>query len=313
MDNVPERPLSQEKLQVPESWQFPERDEPGLKLMQIDPEERFLALTVPDGKGHKSAEYFFDTEGNISRYLVPRANSLNNIDVGLTSDIKVIYNIEHGIRSSPHLLRPSDISVFLISSKEDIMDPDFGEKGMLGIFYYKDGELHAVVAESIFAEGKSYIESPRFFLRVSNDGTPWRPSFGFNVHKPSEYDSSKREFDTGNFVLRWISRQKLDVIDKDKKQVFEIEFGEESDREDHGRRSLFISQKHTPTGIIKILRAPLRIDLQKIGEILNSKPPYNKERMGAKEHLVVPWRNIDRVVGASLSYSYPLQKPASRL
>lgn len=307
MDNVPEKSPSQENLQIPENWQFPERGDPGLKLIQNDPEERFLALTVLDGKGHKSVEYFFDTEGNISGYLiVPKANSLNNIDVGLTSDIKVIYTIEHGIRSSPHLLRPNDISVFLISSKEDIMDSELEE--MLGNFHYRSGELHAVEVDSIFAEGKSYIESPRFFLQ--NDYTPrTRYPFGFYVHQPSEYDSSKREFDTGSFVLRRISRQKLDVTDKDKEQVFEIEFGEESDREEHGRRSLFISQKHTPTGIIKTLRAPLRVDLLKIAEILNSKPPYNKERVGEKERLVVPWRNIDRIVGASISYSYPPPAP----
>lgn len=101
----------------------------------------------------------------------------------------------------------------------------------------------------------------------------------------------------------------MDVVDKDRKQVFEIEFGEESDREEHKRQSFFISQKHIPTGIIKILRAPLRIDLQSIAEILNSKPPYNKEGVRGKERLVVPWTNIPQMVGAGISYSYPPQNP----
>lgn len=164
MDKTPEINSSPENLQIPENWQFPERDNPRLKLIQNDPEERFLAFTVPDGKGHKSAEYFFDTEGNISRYLiVPGANSLNNIDVGLRSDIKVIYNISRKIGSGLHPLRLEDITVFLISSKEDMMDPELEET--LGNFYYRSGELHDVEVDSIFAEGKSYIESPRFFCR----------------------------------------------------------------------------------------------------------------------------------------------------
>lgn len=298
---------SSENLKIPENWNFPEKNEQGLKLIQIDPEERFLALTVPDGKGHKSVEYFFGAEGNVSGYLiVPSANSPNNIDVGLTSDIKVIYNITRNTGSGLHPLTPMEIYVFLISDKDHLMDPEFEE--MLGDFYYRSGELCGVMVDSTFAEEKSHIESPRFFLQALNYNASWTsPDFGFDVNSPRKYDSSKKEFDTGNFVLRGVNRQKLDVVDKDKKQVFEIEFGRESDRGEHRRQSLFISQKHTPTGIIKTLRAPLKIDLQKVAEILNSKLPHNKERVAGKDRLVVPWRDIDRIVGARLSYSYPPQ------
>jgi hypothetical protein len=46
------------------------------------------------------------------------------------------------------------------------------------------------------------------------------------------------------------------------------------------------------------------LDMQKVEEAVYSRPPYPKERIAGKDRLIVPWRNIDRIVGASLSYSY---------
>lgn len=37
-----------ENIAIPKHWKFPERDNPGLKVIQIDLQERFLAYTLPN-------------------------------------------------------------------------------------------------------------------------------------------------------------------------------------------------------------------------------------------------------------------------
>ena len=78
IDSSPESP------KIPENWNFPERDKTDLKLVQIDPDARFLAFTLPDGRGHKSVEYFFNTEGEIIAYC--KVPFFASISVGFASD-----------------------------------------------------------------------------------------------------------------------------------------------------------------------------------------------------------------------------------
>ena len=77
MDNKPpEINPPPENIEIPEDWQFPERDKPGLKVAQIDLDQRFLAFTLPDNPRAKGwpgyqgeyGDYFFTSEGKPSEY-----------------------------------------------------------------------------------------------------------------------------------------------------------------------------------------------------------------------------------------------------
>lgn len=93
----------QENPKIPENWSFPERDAPGLKIDQIDLDERFLALNIPDdlpGFSGGSSDYFFDSEGNPREQRATRKNVFveswkdlyNYID--LAGDRNVDYEIQ---------------------------------------------------------------------------------------------------------------------------------------------------------------------------------------------------------------------------
>lgn len=256
-----------ENLQIPENWNFPERGDPHLGVVQIDLDERFLALRLPDDKEERYeyreryGDYFFDSDGNLLQHRTHY--SLDTI-ILLTGDSTVLYSISDVARKG--------LSIYLLPSpptEEDLMPPN------LGGFEYCNGHLDRVSLGDTFITDRDQggiIESPRLYFDMRYE--KWRSSvFGAN----------KEEI----FRIKW-SEEVSEVGAEKIKATF-----------------LVVSQTHVPTKIEKILKAPLRIDRQKYIDAVFAKPPYGKERVAGQDRLVVPWRSIDRLVGASLSYSYP--------
>ena len=289
---------SSENLKIPENWKFPERDQPDLKPVQVESDSRFLAFTVPDGRHQKSVEYFFDNEGEISGYCITPL--VGNISVGLTTDSRSVYDF-HRYAS---LDAPKVIDVTVIFKNSELSDETLEDRiGYIGSLY---GNVYLVNVDSVFlkqSEEEKEIKSPRFGLRIENGEVK------FDAMAPKAYFEDRNEYIVENFVIRKKTEQTAEIFDKGGKQIFGVEWRtEESDKDEGGGQFLVINQTHIPTGIVKTLRSPLRFNLGKITESLSVGPPYNKEKKTGKEVLVVPWRNIDRIVGASISYSYSPQK-----
>lgn len=306
IDSPPENP------KIPGDWKFPERGDPGLKVTQIDLGERFLAFTLPDGSDNKSVDYFFGSEGDITGYRVIPV--IGSISVGLTSDNKLTYDVLRIVSSlqAPEL---NGMSIYLKQAKSNLLLDLIEDR--LGGFMYGGRELLGLELDSIFleeTEQQTGIESPRCTLSftIPTDKGQEGGKLVFEVIQPREYDAYRREYIAGDFVLVKEAEKKIHVFDKNRKKVFEIEPSiEEAGTHEVGSEVLVFKQTHTPSGIIKTLKGPLRVDLQKVEETINVRAPYDKEKVGGKDRLVVPWTNIHRIVGAGLSYSYPPPNPKS--
>jgi trehalose-6-phosphate synthase len=70
---------------------------------------------------------------------------------------------------------------------------------------------------------------------------------------------------------------------------------------------------HLPTQMSRTLCAPIALDMDKIAKMVFSKPPYEKikDKLSGTEDLVVPWREIDRIMGVGPSYSRPRPQSAN--
>lgn len=168
---------------------------------------------------------------------------------------------------------------------------------------YRSGRLSSVCLGSYFigiAGDENYLRSPMFiigqFSQESLRSGNWELNFseGWPVNNP--------------FAVSDITERQV-VFNQGKEPIFRVEWGIEKfglERERGNVDLLSVSQTHIPTGIVKTLRAPLELDVEDVSGAVFSRPPYPKDERG---RLAIPWGNIDRIVGASLSYSYP---PPSR-
>jgi len=293
IDSSPEIP------KIPENWKFPERDQPDLKPVQIDNDARFLAFTVPDGRGLKSVEYFFNREGEaVGYYRIPFLSGAAGIAV--TSDCKTQYVIPSMLSGT------APENIYVLFKKAESKLGTFATGDRLGAVFYHQGELSSIQVDPVFLERpeeEDSIESPKYQLSIINSGVLLSL-----IDRQNDYFHGRRKFTMDNFVIDSETKKakdKVEVFEKNGKEVFEIKWEiREGDREEGRKESLVVSQTHIPSGIIKTLRAPLMLDMQKVEEAVYSRPPYPKERIAGKDRLIVPWRNIDRIVGASLSYSY---------
>ena len=319
MDKTPEINPTPENIEIPENWKFLEGDKQTLKVAQIDLGERFLAYTLPDDpkvnkKLYKGEyrDYFFDSEG---KRLQWRSHEGFDANIFLVGENFIHYNINELNARIEKLPDSKKISIYFREQEYDRYDRnqllDLMRSDRLfttrqGYIHYDiSGLLDSIGLEELFTrdEKGNDISSPDlgFFRDNEND---FRLRF-YKAHHINKDFSYKKDTEKDNAVGIYIlnpNQEEEKVFDVD----WKIQRGESD--EERTREYLVVSQIHIPTGIIKTIRAPLRLDMQKVEEAVYSKPPYSKERIGGKERLVVPWRNIDRIVGASLSYSYPPDK-----
>ena len=297
MDKTPETNSSPENPKIPENWNFLGRNDPGLKIRQIDLDKSFLAFNLPDNPISRTLphykgeyrDYFFDQEG---RRLDERVHGAFDTHINVVRDIKVSY-------SAHEWAGPNHINLDIVFLKSETASPPAFE---LAGANYTSGRLSSVSLGSCFtsiAGEENYLRSPMFIIgqysRESLRSGNWEINF-------SEALPANNSFAVSDIIDRQV------VFNQDKEPIFRVEWGIQKsglEGEKDNVDLLSVSQTHIPTGIIKTLKAPLDLDVEKVSEAIFSRPPYPKDQRG---RLVVPWRNIDRIVGASLSYSYPPPK-----
>lgn len=304
-----------EGLKIPENWNFPERDKPGINIIHLDLDHNFLSFILPNNPSinpplvhnwyrGEYRDYFFAPDG---KKLHSLSHTGFETRIELVSDNFATYRINEGKS------KRDSVDIFFSSSySED--NNSYLPPNELGQIQYLTGRLQAVFLGKVFATDKEEeIKSP--FALVHNlrdvrglgDGE-WifsQEHESFNSGFLSPRRVSEKENTVGIYILN--SKQK-------EEKVFEVEWKvQRGDREEEkSREYLVVSQTHIPTDIIKTFRAPLSLDMQTVEDAVYSSPPYPKERIAGKDRLVVPWRNIDRIIRARLSYSYPPPQDTSK-
>lgn len=224
--------------------------------------------------------------------------------INLVGDIKVSYRLQDW--GDPH---SGNVNVWFL--KETSVPPTFFELGIGDDFSnYRDNQLgeanyagskllSVVLGRSFSIEGaENYLRSPLMIIGQSSRNKDW------------EVKNFSRLLNDDFFMPdKTITGRQAVISNERGESIFRVEcemqkFGQEGGNAD----LLSVFQTHIPTGIIKTLKAPLALNAQRVSRAVFSTPPYPKEEMG---RLVVPWRNIHRLVGASLSYSYSPQNPKS--
>ncbi|MEK7518031.1 MAG: hypothetical protein AAB583_05810 [Patescibacteria group bacterium] len=291
VDSSPENP------KIPENWDIP-RDlvnNPKSKAIQVDEKERLAAFAIAGKRRmynyQKPADvmyyhdFIFDREGKLK---ASRKNHGFKTIIELNGEQKIEYWFYE---------EDKDPSVYKILSTEIYFTPVFLDEKKylinrsLGAFKYPgSGDLTAAMLGNVFEgyQEKSFIYSPQPQLIIRG---------GDVVEITNEIWPMSRKYPDNAQPIP----KDFTYIDKEGKESFRVEW-----RSEEGY--FILSQKHIPSGILKTLKAPLKLDMEKVSEAAYSKPPYGKERIVGQDRLVVPWRNIDRLVGAGLSYSYPSPK-----
>lgn len=301
--------VSAENPKIPASWNFPERDDPRLKVVQLDLDEKFISFNLPGIKPlyskstehkyfiHHSGDYFFGHDGNP---LASREQHAHETIILLTGDSYNMYNISDDYYSQRVFVD------FLLSAPTDEDLVPYS----LGTIEYYNGDLYRLTLGEAFTttnDEDTLIKSP--FIRLEPT-TRWAlyeaSSMGEAIDVSIQKNSNLRI--QGNE-----GRNESRVFEANKEEIFRIKF--QIEKEEVGEKKnmvkfLVVSQTHVPTGIEKILKAPLSVDRRRCINVANSKPSYQKEAKAGKNRLVVSWRDIDRIVDARLGYSRPPpQKP----
>lgn len=299
---MPEINQSSEGLKIPENWKFRERNVPGIEVDDIDLDQRFIAINLLDVQSReygdeKYADYFFDSEGKetlfrkirVTGWVPPgdeekRDRNLFQREIFLSRAEGILF---YDIRGNRRLIESNRglVNVHLDSPGEDPFN----------VVSY-EGQRLEYIESYAFAEDpgredlekRGYIKSRIFSIKKVNGQLEFDPELELEEESPTGLQFQPQNIPNSAIYL-----------DENGKETFRIDWK----INDEG--SLIVSQTHVPTGIIKTLSAPLRIDTKKVADAVFARSPYPRDDKG---RIVVPWRNIDRIVGASISYSYPPQK-----
>lgn len=298
MDNkTPEINRTQES-QIPENWQFSERKDsynwPVTEIIQVDPENGFLALKQPFGNRTKDIEYFFNHQGGVYQSSLKRENLAPKPRIEIWIEDK-----EFGSRFKNW--GSAGISVALFKSELVPLHRSSGKVEETPVFdhfakvSFDAGKLVQVELTNLFAaDGDRRIISP--LIEISPDE---KGNFSVELKNPQKWKIFKdRGAPLGEF----------DTYARDEegryKQDFKVKYSVTDGR-------LTVSQTHIATGITKTIEVPMTLDMRGVRDAFSSKAPYQEvQTADGKSHLGVPWRNIDKLVGAKLSFSPP-PKPTS--
>lgn len=310
MDNLAEK-SQPEKIAIPEYWKFPERNKKGLVVKQIDLPQGFLAITLPGASYYKEkkiykgeyVDYFFNQEGR-PREL--RRHSGFDTQIKLRKgESEMLLNI-HEWGRLPEFSEFNGISILEPDANPRIIeDPS----KMLATVSYRyplnniDNSTHYnLLSTSCFGEnfvvdrkGKK-IKAPGSLLNVVLSRGDGLKAFHWELSSLFPYEDD---------FLREEQRELNEVLFRDKNGKESVVFKLKWDVKDG---ILIATQTHLPTQVSRTLRAPITLDMSEIAKVVFAQPPYEKpgDESNDSEDLVVPWREIDRIIGISLSYSRPV-------
>lgn len=271
------------ELQIPQHWDCPSRGNPNVKILQLDVKKGLLATKEDD----YTSDTLFGYNGKSLTYRSwshpPSAPSCglhyNAMGIEIEGDLGYYF---YGRDASPGLMSDMSIDIFAGSTRDNSLD-------LLAKFRFGGSKLDNIRLNSLFysSEKKGKILGPEIAIDFGADNTT-------KLIDGDGNDGWKRSADIGEnpTVVKYLNRE--DIV------CFALSWEKTDER-------LIVRELHLGSGIVKILETPLRIDLKKINEAVFSQAPYEiiKSKTGP-DRLDVPWRNIDQIVGASLSYSFPL-------
>jgi hypothetical protein len=295
--------------EIPENWKFALKDNPELKVIQVEPSKRFLA--VDEGE-QETAEYFFGEDGNYFNYKIRKKfpassdSHLGQTNIHVNKDLEILFR-GHDTAFGEN----ADISLAISN-----LSAGGRLENSLAEFKYDQFKLSRVRLPVLFysENAKSTIMGPDIYIYTPNKN--WNDemiSWCFDVRcckwMNFKADNSGRhqkfpELRLKNENSGTVFDYSWSVIDKqlvDSKII----------------RTLVIEQNCLQAGIInapeitKILEAPLKINRDEINSVVLCEPPYEiveNEIKGGPRRLNVPWTGIGEVIGASLGYSLPLLK-----
>jgi len=285
-----------EGLEIPDNWKFPERNQAGLKVKQIDVNQRFLAFDLPDLGGHKGqyCDYFFNSDGEPT-------DSRHHHDVFTGVQLRKYDMQAHfGLQESVSNRRLMIVNVILSEPAVDGAGA-FKRNGVLafgnfGLNYFNehDGNNYLEVLDLGENFGRDKTGNMINGSKVVISKVPSK--------KLDKFDSWASGFDP-DFTYRYVSDGQREGItyDRQRNRLSKLHWGVEDGK-------LVVSETHLPTGIIKTLRVPVVLPMDEVAKAVFARPPYAKvkDRVSGLETLEVPWREIDKIIGVSLSYSRPI-------
>jgi len=319
MDKTPETNPSPEIPNVPENWNFPEKTNPNCKIGNIDLDSGSLSIRLQNSY----RDYFFDPEGNpLGRriYIPEYAIDIRRVSILATGENLVGIDIFERKGYENYTL----ISVYfpeIEAGKDSFNNPennlvDNRLEQLVNFIYGFEGQLTSVVLGGVFMKDPdgntiprpiSDISFPIDFIRSGIRGKYYKK--GGDMPRYGQHDWLS---DPGASAIRDKFKapkeegaNKIGLFDTKGEKIFAIEW---EVKEEVKARFLIVQETHLPSKIIRILELPLQIDPEEVMRAALSQPPYPKNERGK---LIVPWTNIDRIVGASLSYSYPPPKKPS--
>lgn len=314
--------LPSEHLELPPNWTFLERDRTGLKVVQIDPSQGFLAFTLPsvpeygDNPSYKGeyGDYYFDAKGKPTDF---RIHACNDTAIELQGDIPIAFKVHENQGSVSFNLRGTFQDRLDRFSVGTASEPTLGKLGGFMFDHQVSGrpiELTACVLGSLFTrqqKGKDGqdIESPLVFFEVKYEkgmqARPYRLE-DWEYHILESTDFTLQEGNEPN---------KICFLDKQGKEIYQVEWKFEpgEDEDNIFYPTFVIKQTHISSGIVKTLKAPTVLNKGRVVKAVFELPPYQTEKIDDKvEVLQVPWKSLDQAVGVTLNYSYSLPKQETK-
>jgi hypothetical protein len=306
---------SPENIRIPEHWKFKERNDSGLKVRQIDLDQRFLAFDLhydPNISFNtlKYGDYFFDDEGNnqVRRIYFEERIGVNPVAlIDLVGDQEVEYIIKGRPEDFDYERTLPRIGIAVYFDETVMYEKERGIREFLGGVSFVGQRLDGIVFDRNFATDPSrrtLLWVPEMYLDISR-GQSDIENWGLDTKLKENEElrrlhGSLKDYDS-------LQPQKIQngavYLDKNGHKIFQVQWKiEEDELEPSKGQFAVVSQSHIPSGLVKTLRAPLRLDMGKVKEAVFARPPYSKDDRG---RLVVPWTEIGRTVGTNLSYSYP--------
>lgn len=282
MDNRTEgRTGFEEVNKVPKHWKFPGKYSllyPIRVVDRIDLKNRFLVVKGKDVK----FDYFFSEQGQL---LYGRMEMANLVLLTFGGDTNRYFSF-HNFKGQGEFGRP--VNRISFSLPRMLMGEPMESEDSLGDVTYINGKIRSISLGDTFDQDKEAVKiaSPTINIVLDEDKKglakeDWR--YGDLSYK-----------DRQNFTYVETEDKRNEVkLAKGKDLVYRIQWEVEGD-------SMVVKQTHIPTGVVKVIKAPIRIDIEKIKEPALAKTYYKK---GKSRELIMPWKNIDRIIGVNLTYS----------
>lgn len=257
-----------ENTAIPKHWKFPGRDNPGLKVIQFDLKEGFLAYTLPDyfprSRFYFSSDIFFGSGGN-------------PVNIRAKDSLSSSIHIFSGNRDVQNLCSITGEAVDNISSKQIFMVSSLFE-----VNAPVPSDLSGVILNDTFRGGEYFWHGADYFEFKLATGEfldlEQVTLFRFNQREkkimeespvitfyPSSSNLGKIKYDYfrhKNFTAKAKDQDNsLSFLNEEGELIYKLDWRIEHQGEDE---SVFLVQyKQVPTEITKTLQVPLKVDPKK--------------------------------------------------